>query len=50
MLKCIECSKPLSQFFFQIGGSKLCSCCAKELINDISDFKVQLNKKEDKQW
>jgi len=47
-MKCKNCNKKLTAFYFNVGGMELCLACAKEIINNIYDFKVQLNKKEDK--
>ncbi len=43
-MKCFECEIPCKLFYFNIAGRLLCKECASEIINHISDFKVQLNK------
>jgi len=44
MLKCDYCGKPLALFYFHIGTNCLCYDCGEELMSNIEDFKVKLNK------
>ena len=44
-MKCKECNRKLNSFYYLIAGKEFCKGCSLEMISDIQEFKVELNKK-----
>jgi predicted amidophosphoribosyltransferase len=43
-MKCKDCRNKLDLYYYLIGGRTLCKRCSLELISDIKEFKVKIEK------
>lgn len=45
-LRCDNCGKVLAKYYFDVLGKK-CLGCAKEILDDLSDYKISLYSNKD---
>lgn len=48
-MKCSNCKKLLSKFYFRIGMYNLCKPCSLEIMQDVREFKIEIKSKGGKQ-
>lgn len=49
-MKCKNCGCTLKLFYYRIANKELCKECSLELLQDIREFKVDLEKGAGKKW
>lgn len=42
VVKCFECRKTLTKFYFQLN-KKYCLACAEALMQNLTDYKIDIN-------